>query len=61
MKRLEMIKLFIRYLKKWGKGGKPPGYFRGKLSPDQLRSLVESVGFKVEEVQLMGKKQKPYI
>ena len=53
MKRFEMMKMGIRYLRKWGKGGKPPGYFRGKLSPDELRSLVESAGFKVEEVELI--------
>lgn len=55
MKQFEIMKLGIRYLRKWGK---PPGYFRGKLSPDELCSLVESAGFKVEEVQLMGDKAK---
>ena len=55
MKRFEMMKMGIRFLRKWGK---PLGYFRGKLSPDELRSLVESVGFKVEEVELMGDKVK---
>ena len=53
MKRFEMMKMGIRYLRKWGKRGKPPGYFQGKLSPDELRSLVESAGFKVEEVELI--------
>jgi len=55
MKRFEIMKMGIRFLRKWGK---PLGYFRGKLSPDELRSLVESVGFKVEEVELMGDKVK---
>jgi ubiquinone/menaquinone biosynthesis C-methylase UbiE len=55
MKRFEIMKMGIRYLRKWGKGGKPPGYFRN-LSPDELRSLVESVGFKAEEVEFMGGK-----
>ena len=55
MKWFEMVKLGIRFLKKWGK---PPAYSKGKLSPDELCSLVESVGFKVEEVQLMGDKTK---
>jgi ubiquinone/menaquinone biosynthesis C-methylase UbiE len=58
MKRFEVMKMGIRYLRKWGKWGKPPGYFRGKLSPDELRSLVESAGFKVEEVELIGDKSK---
>ena len=58
MKKFEMMKMGIRYFRKWGKGGKPPAYFRSKLSPDELRSLVESAGFKVEEVQLMGDKMK---
>ena len=55
MKRFEMMKMGIRFLRKWGK---PLGYFRSKFSPDELRSLVESVGFKVEEVELMGDKVK---
>jgi ubiquinone/menaquinone biosynthesis C-methylase UbiE len=55
MKLFEMMKMGIRYFRKWGK---PPGYSRGKLSPDELRSLVEGVGFKVEEVQLIGDKVK---
>jgi ubiquinone/menaquinone biosynthesis C-methylase UbiE len=55
MKWFEMMKMGIRFLRKWGK---PPAYSKGKLSPDELRSLVESAGFKVEEVQLMGDKVK---
>jgi ubiquinone/menaquinone biosynthesis C-methylase UbiE len=55
MKLFEMMKMGIRYFRKWGK---PPGYSRGKLSPDELHSLVEGVGFKVEEVQLIGDKVK---
>ena len=55
MKWFEMMKMGIRFLRKWGK---PPAYSKGKLSPDELRSLVESAGFKVEEVQLMGDKTK---
>jgi ubiquinone/menaquinone biosynthesis C-methylase UbiE len=58
MKRFEVMKMGIRYLRKWGKWGKPPGYFRSNLSPDDLRSLVGSAGFKVEEVQLIGDKIK---
>jgi len=55
MKWFEMMKMGIRFLRKWGK---PPAYSKGKLSPDELCSLVESVGFKVEEVQLIGDKIK---
>ena len=58
MKPFEVMKMGIRYLRKWGKLGRPPAYFRSNLSPDELRSLVESAGFKVEEVQLMGDKMK---
>ena len=55
MKWFEMMKMGIRFFRKWGK---PPAYSKGKLSPDELCSLVESAGFKVEEVQLMGDKTK---
>jgi len=55
MKWFEMMKMGIRFLRKWGK---PPAYSKGKLSPDALCSLVESAGFKVEEVQLIGDKIK---
>ena len=51
MKRWEKIKMSLRFFRKWGK---PPGYFRGSLSPDDLSVLVEEVGFQVEEVQLIG-------
>lgn len=54
MKWFEKMKMGMRVLRKFGR---PPGYFRN-LSPDELRSLVESAGFKVEEVQLMGDKSK---
>jgi len=55
MKLFEKLKLVMRVMRKWGK---PPGYFRGGLSPDELRLLVESAGFKVEEVRLIGDKNK---
>ena len=55
MKRFEKIKFIMRSMRKWGK---PPSYFRGRLSPDELRSIVESAGFKVEEVKLLGDKNK---
>ena len=54
MKRFEMMKMGIRTLRKFGK---PLRYFRS-LSPDELRSLVESAEFKVQEVQLIGDKSK---
>lgn len=46
----QKIMMAIRFMRKWGK---PLGYFRD-FSPDELRSLVESAGFQVEEVQLIG-------
>jgi ubiquinone/menaquinone biosynthesis C-methylase UbiE len=55
MKWFEIMKMGIRFLRRWGK---PPPYSKSKLSPDELRSLVESAGFKVEEVQLIGDKSK---
>jgi ABC-2 type transport system ATP-binding protein len=55
MKWFEIMKMGIRFLRKWGK---PPAYSKAKLSPDELCSLVESAGFKVEEVQLIGDKIK---
>jgi len=55
MKWFEVMKMGMRCIMKWGK---PPGNTRGKLSPDELRSLVESAGFKAEEVELMGDKVK---
>jgi ubiquinone/menaquinone biosynthesis C-methylase UbiE len=55
MNRFEIMKMGIRFFKKWGK---PPAYSKSKLSPDELCSLVESAGFKVEEVQLIGDKSK---
>ena len=55
MKWFEMMKLGIRFLRRWGK---PPAYSKGRLSPDKLCSLVEGAGFKVEEVQILGDKIK---
>lgn len=56
MKWFQIMKMGMRFLKKWGK---PPRYARkGSLSPDELSSLVESAGFKVEEVQLIGDQTK---
>jgi ubiquinone/menaquinone biosynthesis C-methylase UbiE len=54
MKRFELMKMGIRAL---SKGWIPRRYFRN-LSPDELRSLVEGAGFKVEEVQLIGDRTK---
>jgi ABC-2 type transport system ATP-binding protein len=53
MKWFEKMKMGIRALRKIGK----PPYSRS-LSPDELRFLVESAGFKVEEVQLIGDNSK---
>ncbi len=49
----EKMKSGIRYLGKWGK---PPSYFKGNLSPDEFKLLVERAGFKVEKVQVIGDK-----
>jgi ubiquinone/menaquinone biosynthesis C-methylase UbiE len=54
MKPFEKMKMGIRVLRR---GYRPRRHFRN-LSPDELRSLVESAGFKVEEVQLVGDKGK---
>lgn len=54
MKWFEKMKMGMRFLRKFGR---PPGYSRN-LSPDELRSLVEGAGFKVEEVQLIGNRTK---
>jgi ABC-2 type transport system ATP-binding protein len=53
MKWFEKMKMGIRALRRIGK----PRYSRS-LSPDELRSLVESAGFKVEGVQLIGDNSK---
>jgi hypothetical protein len=55
MNWLERMKLAVRYLRKWGM---PPRYGRNRLSPEQLASLVEEVGFRTEEVGLLGKRTK---
>jgi ubiquinone/menaquinone biosynthesis C-methylase UbiE len=54
MNWFERLKMGIRFLRTWGK---PPRFSR-ELSPDYLCSMVESAGFQVEEVQLMGDKVK---
>lgn len=54
MKWFEKMKMGMRALRKFGR---PPSSSRN-LSPDELRSLVESAGFKVEEVQLIGDRSK---
>jgi ubiquinone/menaquinone biosynthesis C-methylase UbiE len=51
MKWFERMKLAVRYLRKWGM---PPRCSRNNVSPDQLVSLVEEVGFRTEEVELLG-------
>ena len=51
MNWFERMKLAMRYLKRWGM---PPRHGRNKLSPDQLVSFVEEVGFRTEEIQLLG-------
>ncbi|MFX1520787.1 MAG: class I SAM-dependent methyltransferase [Promethearchaeota archaeon] len=55
MKRFEKIKLVFRFLRKCGR---PPSYARNDYSPDELSTLVESAGFDVKEIQLIGDKTK---
>jgi ubiquinone/menaquinone biosynthesis C-methylase UbiE len=55
MKRFEKIKLGIRFLKKCGK---PPRYAQHNFTPDNFSTFVESAGFKIEEIQLIGGKTK---
>ena len=50
MKRTQKVRLGWRYLQRWGL---PPKEGRNDLSPEDLALLVESVGFKVEEVRLL--------
>jgi ubiquinone/menaquinone biosynthesis C-methylase UbiE len=51
MKWFKMMKMGVRFFKRWGM---PPRYAKRGLSPDGLGFLVESAGFKVKEVQLLG-------
>lgn len=51
MNWFERMKLAVRYLKRWGM---PPRHGRDKLSPDELVSFVEEVGFRTEEIRLLG-------
>jgi len=53
MRGFEKMKSGIRYLRKWGK---PPSYFRGNLSPNEFKLIVESAGFKVNKAQVIGNK-----
>lgn len=55
MNRFEWMKLAVRYLRRWGM---PPRHSRNGLSPDQLVSFVEEVGFRTEEVALLGDRTK---
>ena len=54
MKTLEIIKLGFRYIKVWGK---PPRYTH-RFSPDTLGSLMESAGFSVKELKILGDRTK---
>jgi len=55
MKWFEKMKLGIRFIKKCGI---PPRYFQTNLSPDDLCSLAEVAGFKIEKIQIIGEKTK---
>jgi ubiquinone/menaquinone biosynthesis C-methylase UbiE len=58
MRPFEKIKMSIRAIKIIRMWGRPPRYFRGNYSPDELSSLVESAGFKVEKIELIGDRMK---
>jgi len=51
MNWFEWMKLAVRYFSRWGM---PPRHSRNGLSPEQLVSFVEEVGFRTEEVELLG-------
>jgi ubiquinone/menaquinone biosynthesis C-methylase UbiE len=50
MSLLHKMRLGIRYLRKWGM---PPRHGRDELSPEELASLVEGAGFRVERADLL--------
>jgi len=54
MKPWEILKLGFRYIKVWGK---PPRHTH-RFSPDSLGSLMESKGFVIEELKVIGNKTK---
>lgn len=49
-KESEVIRRATRFLERFDM---PPPYFRADLSPEELTSLVEGAGFRVDEVQLL--------
>jgi ubiquinone/menaquinone biosynthesis C-methylase UbiE len=55
MKLFDKMRLGIRFLRRVGI---PPRYAQANLSPEEFNSLVESIGFKAEELQLIGDKTK---
>ena len=55
MNWFERLKLAIRYFRTWGM---PPRHGRHKLTPDELVSLVEEVGFRTEEIGVLGDRTK---
>lgn len=58
MKRRHVIGVGLRYVRRWGK---PLDHFRGEISPDELRTLVEVAGFEVETVEVLGDKAKALV
>jgi len=55
MNRFEWMKMAVRYFRKWGM---PPRHGRNRLSPEELVSFVEEVGFRTEKAELLGKRTK---
>ncbi len=58
MKRRHVLGVGMRFFRRWGK---PLHHFRGDLSPDELRTLVEAAGFEVETVEVIGDKVKAIV
>jgi ubiquinone/menaquinone biosynthesis C-methylase UbiE len=50
MRAFQKVRLGLRYLAKWGL---PPRQGRDDMTPDELAILVESAGFKVQNVRLI--------
>jgi ubiquinone/menaquinone biosynthesis C-methylase UbiE len=51
MKLCDRIKLAVRYVRKWGI---PPRHTRNNMTPQELKSLAEKTGFRVESVDLLS-------
>jgi len=52
MRLCDRIKLAVRYVRKWGI---PPRHMRNNMSPQELISLAEEAGFRVDNVHLLSR------